>query len=954
MSQPPFTSRSLSAVANLAGEFAVNIKTDPLSYILPDNFDPEGWTMGFWFIPDWANTDGLRHIIAQIRLDDDNVVTIEKDAAGDLTMTYVALTQVTVISRTVAFSSGTPVFVGVAVDGNVTPSGSRLYTYIAADQNGDDELEWTFKGQFGFPPDINRLAAGTYTLHVGSDFEFTHPLDGAVSLQITNIQDNTAIYDRFNRGPGLALVGSDSWIGRWCEFLVISISAEASGNVRADTREGALDLMNVEDDGTGKLQFAIGDHDWVEFGDTKIFDGLTSGTWFFDFNNGQTSAGHILAGRFRLAGNNNRQWLASFSSQGELDFQINIDPSPGGENGNAHSTQRYGLLNQRMCWIVTYDGSQPDDFGATGKIRYYWAYYSSKGSLSTNTGEINPEQIWTPFKEVPTSQLLNNGTGPFPIAFKSAISATNYRWSSFDDQQGNSPFRGGLNDMRFNLNRALSSVEILAMNPSEFIRSQWSHRWGMKLNAAGEVPEDLGSGLDGELMSVSGDGADEESDDSFRHGQFREVLGEGVFAFDGVDDLILTSDPGDDADIELTRLSLPGDGSASGGNRAETADNVALDVLIGDLDLRVDIRRDSYQDGPTQFNQQILITKTNGFPNRVFDWAFSSFGTLVVTVYRDDGQGFGFAIAEQMPDKLNGRRLWIRCTVVLDDGAGNRVATFYYSETWDGVSADDGETWIVIGTDTDAGVISPALNTGSDIELGSSSFNQFPRLRADVFRAQVRNGIDGTIVWDPNFEAEAPGTTSFTEDANGLTVDLVQFGDPHVQIANGLQRVTWGWWGRIGRISAVVETIFGRWDGIDNQFRIARNGPDIRVYISSGGSSEADFVDFTLGMEAGQKWKFIVVYVGSGPYAYPQLDPPRGVRVTLYAYLFDPATGLWGSRQEPAGVVTGLLPQQLVPSALGYVWANGDFAGEVDETRVWNDVELDRVEADRETVYQTV
>ena len=151
-----------------------------------------------------------------------------------------------------------------------------------------------------------------------------------------------------------------------------------------------------------------------------------------------------------------------------------------------------------------------------------------------------------------------------------------------------------------------------------------------------------------------------------------------------------------------------------------------------------------------------------------------------------------------------------------------------------------------------------------------------------------------------------------------------------------------------------LETIFGRYDAADNQFRIARNGPDIRVEISSGGNDQSNFVDFTLGMESGQRWKFIVVYVGSGPWAYPQLDPPRGVRVTLYAYLFDEATGQWGSRQEPAGVVTGLLPQQLVPSALGYVWANSTFLGEVDETRIWNDVELDRVQADEETVYQSV
>ncbi len=961
MSLGKFTTRSLSGVANLAGEWAVNITTEHLRYVLPDNFNPEAWSMSFWFIPDWDNTDGLRHFIASLYLDDDNHVDLEKDASGDLLLTYVGQAQAAVtISRTVAFSAGSPVFVGISVDGTgfVSPSFARRYIYLAADQSGDDALEYVFDGFFGSggQPLINPLLAGTYTLHVGSDFAGGYSLDGAVSIAITNDQDNTPINDRFNAGQGLPLLGSDSWIARWCERLVIAISGESNGNIRADTREGGIDLMDAEDDGTGKLEFAIGDHDWVEFGDTDIFDGLAAGTFFFDFENGQTSAGHILAGRFRLAGNNNRQWLASFAGQGELEFQINIDPSPGGENGNLHTIQRWALLGQRICWIVRYDGSQPDDFGPTGKMRTWISYFSSQGALGVPfPADENLERMWSPLRELNETILQNTGTGAFPSTFKSAISATNYRWSSFDDQQGSSPLRGDFNDCRFNLNRALDPAEIEAMNPSAFIRSQWTHRWGMKLNAAGEVPEDLGSGLDGELMSVSGDGPDEASDGEFHEGQFDEVVTEGVFAFDGVDDLILTTDPGDEADIELTRLSLPGDGSASGGNRVETAHDAAFNVLTGDLDLRLELRRDSYQDGPTQFNQQFLIVKFDGGPaDRTWSWAFSSFGTLTATVYDAGGTERTWNVIVPLPRQLNGKRIWIRFTADLDDGLGNRVGSFYYSETWDGVSADDGNTWILHEAVVVSGVIASLdASPGSAIEIGASSTNTFPRLRADVFRAQVRDGIDGTIVWDPDFEAQTPGATSFTEDANGLTVDLVQVGDPHAQIANGIQRATWGWWGRIGAVSLdpTPSTIFGRWDSLDNQVRIAREGADIRVYISSGGADDLNYAEFTLGMQAGEKWKFIVVYVGSGPWAYPQLDPPRGIRISLYAYLFDEATGLWGSRQEPAASYTGLIPQQLVPSALGYVWANTDFAGEVDETRVWNDAELDQLEADQETVY---
>ena len=521
MSLGQFTTRSLSGVANLAGEFAVNITTDHLRYVLPANFNPESWTVGIWFIPDWDNTDGLRHFLASIYLNSDNHVDLEKDAAGDLVLTHVGSGQSPVaVSRTVAFTAGTPVYVGIAVDGTgfQSPSFARRYIYLAADQNGDDSLEYVFDGFFGSSgqPLIDPLIAGTYTLHVGSDFAGGFSLDGAISIQITNIQDNTAINDRFNGGEGLTLLGADGWIGRWCEFLVISISGESNGNIRADTRFGGVDLMDAEDDGTGKLEFAIGDHDWVEFGDTEIFNGLTAGTFFFDFENGQTSSGHILAGRFKLAGNNQRQWLASFLGQGELEFQINIEPSPGGENGNLHTIQRWALLGQRICWIVRYDGSQPDDFGPTGKMRTWIAYYSSQGALGVPfPADENLERVWSPLRELNETILQNTGTGDFPISFKSAISATNYRWSSFEDQQGNSPLRGDYYDCRFNLGRALDPAEIEAMSPDEFVRSQWTHRWGMKLNEAGEVPDELGSGFDGTMESVSGDGPDEASDGLF-------------------------------------------------------------------------------------------------------------------------------------------------------------------------------------------------------------------------------------------------------------------------------------------------------------------------------------------------------------------------------------------------------------------------------------------------------
>lgn len=112
---------------------------------------------------------------------------------------------------------------------------------------------------------------------------------------------------------------------------------------------------------------------------------------------------------------------------------------------------------------------------------------------------------------------------------------------------------------------------------------------------------------------------------------------------------------------------------------------------------------------------------------------------------------------------------WFAATLDVDNGAGGHDVKFWTS--------GDGVTWAQNGTTvTTAGTTS--VDAGSDALLvGEYGVSNKP---LNFYRAQVYSGSGfsaagptGTLVFDANFEKQAPGTTSFTEDsANAATVTV--------------------------------------------------------------------------------------------------------------------------------------------------------------------------------------
>jgi hypothetical protein len=188
------------------------------------------------------------------------------------------------------------------------------------------------------------------------------------------------------------------------------------------------------------------------------------------------------------------------------------------------------------------------------------------------------------------------------------------------------------------------------------------------------------------------------------------------------------------------------------GNSYVSAPDSAKQNITGDIDIRVKVAMDSWSPPPS----------TCGFvdkfinPSAGYRFLINTNGTLAL--HWSDGTlksisssaGVSFA---------NGIVGWVRVTFDVDDGAGNRVGKFYTSS--------DGISWTQLGpTATVAGTTSIAQAPSQPLSLGRR--DNAVHWAGKIFYAEVRNGIDGTVVarFDPTSDA-AVGTSSFGSSTTG-------------------------------------------------------------------------------------------------------------------------------------------------------------------------------------------
>ncbi|MFF9582503.1 hypothetical protein [Streptomyces achromogenes] len=209
------------------------------------------------------------------------------------------------------------------------------------------------------------------------------------------------------------------------------------------------------------------------------------------------------------------------------------------------------------------------------------------------------------------------------------------------------------------------------------------------------------------------------------------------------------------------RVSVPGptsylelDGNPA--NYATTPDTPALDIT-GDLDLR--------WEGEANWNQlgaQVLIGKWDPAGQKAYMLRLED-GLLNIH-HSSDGSG-GALLRWRLPALP--RRAALRATLDVDNGAGGRTATFYWAPTIAG-------PWRQFGAGSVDGTgitfVSTAPLRIAPTDLISTTPLRYP-VTGRVYRAEVRNGIDGPVVASPDFTTQTPGTSTITDSA-GLTWTL--------------------------------------------------------------------------------------------------------------------------------------------------------------------------------------
>jgi len=199
-----------------------------------------------------------------------------------------------------------------------------------------------------------------------------------------------------------------------------------------------------------------------------------------------------------------------------------------------------------------------------------------------------------------------------------------------------------------------------------------------------------------------------------------------------------------------TALSLPG----IPGSYASTPDNAALDI-VGDIDLRTDLTLSDWS--PGVFETVVSKWNQEGTNQRSYALQVSDTGGLQF-VWSSDGISALAASSTTTVPVVNGGRLAIRATLDVDNGAAGRTITFYTASTIDG-------TWVQLGAPVVQGGVTSIFAGTAALEIGTHSNGTLTPTQGIIHAVEVRNGIAGSAVANPDFRLQAAGTTTFTDAA---------------------------------------------------------------------------------------------------------------------------------------------------------------------------------------------
>lgn len=186
-------------------------------------------------------------------------------------------------------------------------------------------------------------------------------------------------------------------------------------------------------------------------------------------------------------------------------------------------------------------------------------------------------------------------------------------------------------------------------------------------------------------------------------------------------------------------------------NYFTTPDSVPLRVT-GDLDLRAFVALSSWASG----SENPLVSKWSTAAQLCYNFSVNSAGNLLLRVSLDGSAtvsvvssvtvGFGAFVSS-----------WVRVTRASATGT-----VFFYTST-------DGVNWTQLGTSV--ATTSGAIFAGTSIVL-CGALNNAVTMNGRIYRAQIYNGIAGTLAFDFNPAAYTSGTTLLDRSVNAATITI--------------------------------------------------------------------------------------------------------------------------------------------------------------------------------------
>ncbi|MFC8515472.1 hypothetical protein [Streptomyces sp. NPDC057257] len=205
-------------------------------------------------------------------------------------------------------------------------------------------------------------------------------------------------------------------------------------------------------------------------------------------------------------------------------------------------------------------------------------------------------------------------------------------------------------------------------------------------------------------------------------------------------------------------LDLPGET----GDYASTPDTAALDIT-GDIDIRIDATLEDWVIEPdypsTGLNQWVFTELVSKRASGDTAWALYTQRGRPYFEWSPDGTTINFAASDSPLPLTTSGRIALRVTLDVNNGAGGCDVAFYTATSISG-------PWTLLDSGTTTGTTS-IHNSAAILHIGDAGISDTAARRpvGRVHAVQVYSGIAGTLVANPDFTAQADGTTSFADSA---------------------------------------------------------------------------------------------------------------------------------------------------------------------------------------------